>query len=329
MPLTGNVYQVDVKELTAFFTPIILGEGPPSEGYWPWAGVSIQAFFFAEILGWFALPFSEAPVLSQQDGSFTIPDPPNLATIAALSGGEENIRIALTARMGYPPYSPLFRTDPELTLPEAAHTDLDLWLLPYTIPDSDGASAQTVSGVVKGAGLPGNTQITAGPSGLSFKGSDSGVDVEFGVTIVPDTSWNLEDYLDLVLSSWNIHVGWPADICVSAEDVLTEIRSGLQGAGGSLNKTVFTQMESLMEQQNTLLTQGLVDNFLDNEVSVTFMDVRYPTTYTWPLSTKDDPTIVVVADPCIGYPRHLSSDPTKWHIIQPPWLSRPLAPVRV
>jgi hypothetical protein len=330
MPLTGRVYKVDVDDLATFFAPIVLGEGPPSQGYSPWPGVSVQPFFFAELLGWIPIPFAEAPVLTQKDGSFTIPDPSNLGVILGLSGEEQDVRIALTAREGDPPYSPLYRTDPELPLPEAQAKDLELWLVPYTLPDSDGATAAMVSSVVQGAGLPGNTQITAGPSGLSFKGSRSGVNLEFGVSIVPDISWDLSDYLDLVLASWNISVGFPADICSSAEDVLTEIRSGLQGAGASLNEKVFEQMESLIEQASPELTQGLVKQFLQNEVSVTFMDVRYPTTYTWPLSSKDDATIVVLADPCIGYPRHLAADPTQTRPIpRPPRLSQILRPVLV
>jgi hypothetical protein len=50
----------------------------------------------------------------------------------------------------------------------------DLWLLPENLSEKDGITAGTVNSVLGSAGLPGNTTITASPSGLAFSGSAHG-----------------------------------------------------------------------------------------------------------------------------------------------------------
>ncbi len=102
-----------------------------------------------------------------------------------------------------------------------------------------------VCGALNNSGLPGNTHITASPSGLAFAGSDSGADVKFGISITPDTSFDLSTFLDLRLSSWDIHVGWPADRCTNADDIVVEIVRGLQDAGASMNTAVLTKLEDV------------------------------------------------------------------------------------
>jgi hypothetical protein len=59
------------------------------------------------------------------------------------------------------------------------------------------------------------------------------------------------------------------------------------------------------------------------------MDVTYPTQYTWPLSNTTDSTVVITGDLCLGYPRHLSSDPSRVPVFAPLRLSRALRPVLV
>ena len=59
------------------------------------------------------------------------------------------------------------------------------------------------------------------------------------------------------------------------------------------------------------------------------MDITYPTQYTWPLSNTTDATVVIAGDLCIGYPRHLSWDPSKLPVFEPVRLSRAFRPVTV
>jgi hypothetical protein len=216
-----------------------------------------------------------------------------------------------------------------LSVEAAETTELNVWLLTEPVDVTDGVSAGRVSGVLHNSGLPGNTQITASPSGLAFAGSDSGADVKFGISITPDTSFDLNTLLDLRLSSWNIHVGWPADWCTNADDILVEIVRGLQDAGSSMNAAVLTKMETVFAdlEQLPLPPPPFVHTFFESDVSVTFMDVTYPTQYTWPLSNSTDSTVVVTGDLCIGYPRQLSSDPSKIPVFEARRLSRALRPV--
>jgi len=72
-----------------------------------------------------------------------------------------------------------------------------------------------------------------------------------------------------------------------------------------------------------------VRTFFASDASVTFMDVTYPTQHTWPLSNTTDTTVVIAGDICIGYPRHLSWDPSKRPVFEAVRLSRALRPVTV
>jgi hypothetical protein len=45
--------------------------------------------------------------------------------------------------------------------------------------------------------------------------------------------------------------------------------------------------------------------FLNDLVTVSFMNVSYPVSLTWSVHDQSNPTVVLVADPCIGFPRKL------------------------
>ncbi|MGH3628413.1 MAG: hypothetical protein ACRDRL_13375, partial [Sciscionella sp.] len=222
----------------------------------------------------------------------------------------------------------LYRSDLSVSVAAAEATALDVWLLPESVEVKDGIAAGDVSSQLQHSGLPGNTRITAGPSGLSFSGSDSGADVRFGISIVPDTSFDLDTLLDLQLVSWNIHVGWPADWCTNADDILTQIVRGLQDAATSMNAAVLKKLETVFADLENLPV-SVVKTFFGSAASVTFMDLSYPTTYTWPLSNTTDSTVVITGDLCVGYPRHLSADPSRRPVFEPLRLSRPLRAVLV
>lgn len=202
-----------------------------------------------------------------------------------------------------PPAVPLYRSG-YFSFNAADQRELNIWLLPADEKLSaaeDSFSAGDVSAALTGAGLPRNTVITAAPNSLSFKGTraDGEISVKFSISIVPDTSADLSDFLDVALKSWDINVSWPVSWWKSAEDVLTSVKAGISEAGTSVNAAVLARMETTLEQQDQVLP-GLAKNFFENEVSVTFMDVEFPLTHSWDLSNTTDPALVVRAIPVLA-----------------------------
>jgi hypothetical protein len=321
--LTGHAYQI--TDPGTFFLPILAGEGPPADGYQPWSGLEVRTWSVNDL---FPIPFPGGSAETGADGGFQITQAPPNPVLGDGVGTPSEIRFALLISEGSFPYRPLYRSDLSLSVEAAETTELNVWLLPETVDIKDGVSAGDVSGVLHGSGLPGNTQITAAPGGLSFSGSDSGADVKFSISITPDTSFDLTALLDLALSSWDIHVGWPADWCTNADDILVEIVNGLQSSAASMNASVLTKLENVFAELENLPV-SLVQSFFASDASVTFMDLAYPTPYTWPLSNTTDETVVIAGDLCVGYPRHLSWDPSKVPVFEPVRLSRALRPVRL
>jgi len=325
---SGHVYKI--VDQTSFFGPILGGQqGPPQQGYQPWPGLEVRTWSVNDRL---PIPIPGGSAQTQADGSFGINQPAPSATIPGDTPND--VRFMLQVSEASFPYRPLYRSDLSLPVRTAGTTELNIWLLPQVIDQKSGMSAGSISSLLHGSGLPDNTKITASPSGLSFSGSDSGADVKFGIAIVPDTSFDLNTFLDLRLSSWDIHVGWPADWCTNADNILTEIVSGLQNTAASMNSSVLTDIEQFFTNLAGLTRSDgsvppLVKTFFTSDVSVTFMDLTYPTPYTWPLSNTTDKTVVITGDLCIGYPRHLSSDPSTVPVFEAARLSRPLRPVLV
>ena len=319
--LSGHVYQI--TNPSTFFSPILAGKGPPQQGYEPWAGLEVRTWSVNDL---FPIPFPGGTAITQADGSFGVDQvPPN--PVLGGGGSELDVRFSLLVSEGSFPFRPLYRSDLSLTVAAAETTELNIWLLPETIDVTDGVPAGSVSSVLKGSGLPGNTEITASPSGLTFSGgTGSGVSFRFTIAITPDTSFNLNTFLDLTLISAQISVGWPADWCTNAEDVLKQISEGLQGAGAKMNASVLTELEIDIANE-TGFPLPLIQTLTTSAVSVTLMDVNYPMPYTWDLSNTTDPTVVIAGDICIGYPRSLSSDPSTAPITRR--LSRLLRPVLV
>jgi hypothetical protein len=306
MSLEGAVYRI--TDAKTFFTPIVLGSGPPTTGYEPWPGVTVGASLWGKLL-FFAVDYENLYTTTDRNGRFAIADPP--ANLVNLFGGYNEAFVSLLlSDDGRPVYrSGVF------PLAEGDQRELNIYLFPDELAVSDGIGAGDVSGVLGSSGLPGNTQITASPSGLSFNGSEGQVSIQFGISLTPDTSNDLNAFIDLTLASWNINVDWPTSWFKSATDVLNDIRSGLAGAASSVNSAVLAKMETIIETEDGL-PSSLAETFFNNDVSVTFMDVWYPTQYTWGIGDKDDSTVVVMADPCIGYPRNFSMDPIKHKL---PW----------
>jgi hypothetical protein len=322
MPLNGHVYQV--TNATECFGGILLGapDTPPTDGFEPWEGVQVTLALESNVgglLGWILL-FADLwgdqsrTLTTAADGSFSFadPSPEQLDEIAAWAGipGGEALSVQIWVSQGTFPFQVIYRSDLSLTLDDADGKQLDIWLLPYSLPKGGGITAGMVSGVMTGTGLPGNTSITASPAGLSFSGSHKGADIQFGIGVLPDTSSDLDSFFDLSLLSWNIHVGWPADWCTTADDILGQIKSGVQNAGTGVNKTVTLMIQNTLAAAYPLIPVNNISNFTEKDISVTFNDVAY-IPYTWAASDTKDSTIVLVAQPVIGWPRSLSSDPTK------------------
>lgn len=326
---SGHIYRI--TDPAGFFLPILAGEhGQPQQGYEPWPGLEVRMWSVNDLI---PIPLPGGAAMTQADSSFGIAQPPPNATVPG--GTPSDVRFMLQVEEGSFPYRPMYRSDLSLSVGAAETTELNIWLLPETVDVKDGIAAGDVSSELKGSGLPGNTQITASAGGLSFSGSQSGADIKFGISIVPDTSFDLDTFLDLGLSSWNIHVGWPADWCTNADDILTQIVGGLQGAASSMNAAVLTKMEKFFENEEGLpsgpggTVLSIVKTFFNTEISVTFMDVTFPTQHTWSIANTTDSTVVLTGDLCVGYPRHLSSDPSTIPVFAPLRLSRALRPVRV
>ncbi len=321
--LSGHVYQI--TNLSTFFSPILAGQGPPQQGFRPWPGLEVSTWSVNDL---YPIPLPGGSATTQADGSFGINQVPPNPVLGGV-GTPSDIRFALVVTEGTFPFRPLYRSDLSLTVAAAETTELNIWLLPETIDGSEGIPAGSISALLKGSGLPDDTEITASPSGLTFSGgTGSGVAIRFAIAITPDTSFNLNTFLDLTLISAQIYVGWPASWCTNADDIMVKIDKGLQGAGAKMNASVLTDMETDIASQ-TGLPVSIIQKLATSAVSLTFTDVNYLAQYTWDLSNTTDPTVVITGDVCIGYPRSLSSDPSTAPVLFARRLSRPLRPVRV
>ena len=320
--LSGSIYKI--TDPLTFFLQILAGQGPPPAAYQPWPGLEVTTWSVNDL---FPILFPGGSATTQADGGFSINQtPPN--PVLGAGGSESDVRFSLLVREGSFPFRPLYRSGLGLSVAGAETTELNIWLLPQSIDDKDGMSAGSISSQVSGKGLPGNTQITAGASGLAFSGSSSGANIQFGISITPDTSFDLNTFLDLQLTSWNINVGWPADWCTNADDILVEINQALQSAAASMNKSVLTRMEAAFADQENLPV-SVIQTLLSTDASVTFMDLTFPVQHSWPVSNTTDPTVVVTGDLCVGYPRNLSSDPSRTPVFEARRLSRLFRPVLI
>jgi len=290
MTLVGHVYRV-TNPLQAF-APVILNNAPPTSGFIPWPGATVTPLYAFHVpsIGFLPIPFFTTANVAA-DGSFSLAIPP-----AGLNQFPIVVSLSVTSGVG------LYRSG-YISLSQAQSKELNLWLYPDTLPTSDGISAGTISQQVSGQGLPGNTIITAGgPYGLNFSGSEGQVSINFNIWTAANISPNLKDFLDLSINGWDINVGWPTSWGESANNVLNKIKSGIAGTGSSINTVVLQRMEGLLESQEGL-SASVVSKFLNQEVSVTFYGIGYPHSHSWGIGHTSDKTIVLTANPCIGYPR--------------------------
>jgi hypothetical protein len=285
MSISGQLFFV--VDPVAFFTPILAG-GQPQSGF-----VLVQRESFqVEVTGLANFPFSIPVKLSAPssliNGTFELPDFPQVFPIETIwvtvsHAGSQHYRSAKF---------PLAN----------ARDGLNIYMYQPGLMPSQGIKAADISTALKSAGLPGNTQISATSWGLNLSGSKSGANIQFGIAIVPDTSPNLGVFLDLSLNGWNIHVGWPADWCESATDVLNSIKSGLQTSGSSTNQAVTNEIMANLEGPPIGLSPALAMDLI-NAVSIQFITLTFDNNYSWPLSNTTDQTVVVSPALAFGYPR--------------------------
>jgi hypothetical protein len=297
MPLTGRVFRIQNAKALA---PIILGI-PPLFGFVPFSDVTVTAVFTAN-LGLIQLTFTSS-ANTAADGSYSIPsDLPS-----GLSGLPWQASLTVTASM------PLYRCAP-IPLQEATSGALNLWLFPDLLPTTDGVRAGSISSLLTSdASLLAGASITSTPTGLHFSGiSDPGVGgwpnqvhIDFTVTLTPDMSTNLQNFLDPSITSPVINIDFPTSVVESNSDVLKQLQSAVAGAGASMNATVLSLMESILETQDNI-SAAAAQKFFTEQVSVTFMNVLFPTNHTWGIGDTGDKTVVIAGNPCIGFPRILT-----------------------
>ncbi len=277
-----------VTNPVAFFTPVLAGQAP-SSGYGTTdSAVTVILTLSGNAIFW--LFYSVSTVVDTSNGSFTFDVPDSILPMFSLA----SLRVTY---YGMPYYR-------SATFPwqRAGREPLNIWIYPANLPTSDGITAGQISTALANSSLPGNTSLKVNQNGLSLSGSKSQVSLEFGLLLTPDISPNLGVFFDLGLNGYDISVGWPEDWCESPDDVLNSIRSALQNEGSAVNSMASTEILGAWQTPPLNLTRALANKFF-NTVAIQFIYTSYPNTHSWSLSNKTDKTVVILPQPCIGYPR--------------------------
>ena len=287
--VSGHVFFI--TDFATAFAPVVSNHKQPTDGFKPWEGALVTASYLWKIESFGPITLITQKFTTLEDGSFEFPRPPESSALhkpfavwITVTGGEVIYR------------SNIIRFETAVTKP------LDIWLYPDIVNTKDGISAGTVSSELGNSQLPGNTKITSGGP-LQFKGSKGQANINFTISVVPDVSPIQDHFLDLALSNSNISVGWPTSWFYPKSEILDEIRSGIANAGSAVNQAVLTQMTTIIMAEEKVLTEPLVHDFLNNEVVTTLFALSYPGNHTWSINDKTDPTIVLIVNPCIGFPR--------------------------
>jgi hypothetical protein len=286
MAITGRVNRI--TDQTAFFTPIVGGTGKPTSGFAPLTKES----FTVTMIGWLPAPPLYFPFFANVDtvnGSFALAEFPG-----SLDVDDVSISLSHGSR-------PFYRSR-KFKYARAKEGGLDIYLYQPILPRSDGIAAGAISQALSGSSLPGNTTLTASSWGLGVAGSEGQADIQFGVNIVPDTSFDLGLSVDLQLNGYNIQVGWPTDWCTSPDDILNSIKSALNTDDSQVNGFIKKQILQMLQKPPVGLPGTLANTLLDR-VSITFTTIVFPNSHTWGLSNTTDKTIIMAVHPTLGYPR--------------------------
>jgi hypothetical protein len=293
MSIKGTIHTV--TNPTDFFLPIVLGGNTHGNGFEPTksSGVSVILMAWMEIIPQLpAMPLPFAATANATNGTFEIPDIP-----AGLDGMIKNVSFLVTVHN-----RPFYRSGLFPRTHITPEKSFDIFIYQPTIPASDGISAGLISSGLGSGGLPGDTKLTANPWGIGVAGDKSGADIQFGIELIPDTSPALGVFFDLALRNWDIHVGFPADWCTSADSILAKIKSALQSDNSDANKLVNGTIQKAFEGAPLNLSPTVTQKVL-NAVSIQFISLNLPISHTWPLTNTTDKTIVVVPTLALGFPR--------------------------
>jgi len=274
---------------TAFFAPILLGSGGPTTGFANLTGGSFVITMTGFAVANPTVQTTVSAAVNATNGTFSLHEYPTTTHI-------DDVSLNL-AHLGQPFYrSAVFKYT------RAKQGNLNIYLFQPVLPASDGVAAGVISTALASGSLPGNTTLSSNPWGIGIVGSKSGADIQFGITLIPHTSTNLNVYADLALQNWNIHVGFPADWCTTAHDILTSIRTALVNDDGEVNVLIKAQIIQMIEKPPLGLSAALATSLV-NHVSITFSSILFPVKHTWALSNTKDTTVVMNVHPTIGYPR--------------------------
>ena len=108
--------------------------------------------------------------------------------------------------------------------------------------------------------------------------------------------------IDLGLEGWNIHVGFPADWCTTAQDILNQTGAALCSEEAQVNVFVKGQILQILQKPPVNLNPAQPSALL-NRVSISFSCIMIPNKHTWPLSNTNDGTIMMTVQPTLGFPR--------------------------
>jgi hypothetical protein len=285
--VNGRIFKVNDK---LALVPILLGDIPPLFGYAAWPGLTVTATCYVEVGIFGELPVASFSATTAGDGSYSLSvDVPN-----PFQG--QPVSVAITMSSGVPVYR-----SGRVPLDTASRGKLNFWILP--VPNAGGITAGTISSKLADVGLPSGTSLSTNPAGLDVSFSEAAdlIDVWFGVAVRPDSSPNLQNFVDLSLRYLNIVDLLPPFISPTGADIIQEIENGVAGAAGDLNSTVLTMMEKQIEDQDKV-SAATAQKFFTKDVSVTFTNIIFAN-YKWDISAISDGTTVMTATLCIGFPR--------------------------
>ena len=290
MSITGQINLV--TNPTAFFGQVLTGAKKPATGFEPAKSGGFSVILLGNLPGPVPAPVSAPATVNAATGGFAFP---TLPTPAQGFGPGDMVSLHVTSHN-----TPFYRSAPF----PLSHADagLDIFVYQPVIPASDGISAGLISKGLTGQSLPPDTKLTANPWGIGVAGDQSGADVQFGISLVPDQSSNLSLFFDMQLHNWNIHVGFPADCKYSADGILATIKSALQTSGSAANALAATTIAKAFEGPPLNLPATITAQLLA-AISIQFMSLPLPNAHTWPLANTTDPTIVITPQLALGFPR--------------------------
>src|SRR5262249_11734661 len=91
--------------------------------------------------------------------------------------------------------------------------------------------------------------------------------------------------IDLGLEGWNIHVGFPADWCTIAQDILNQTRAALGSERAQVNVFVKGQILQILQKPPVNLNPAQPSALL-NRVSISFSSITFPNKHTWPCQIR-------------------------------------------